>query len=346
MAKTPGAASPVDLFAVQPYMTLQDYRDPDAFADHLERLGAPVAHRAHEAALVVFPEDIATFLALAAAPAGLDQVATLDDAFRLLGRRLLRQLLWTRLRHRAGSMEAAFFTAAAPAVYRAWHRTFSRLARLWGATVVAGSALLPANALGYGSDAYQARDARVLNLSLTFGPDGQVHDHTAKVNLVPTQEDRLHLAPDAAPRSVYAVGPHLVGTAICYDAFHVPHTPHEQRFTGQVPALAALGATIIAQPSANPWWWDQPWPLDPSSSGPRLRRDQWMSEGLPAAMAAAPTIRAGVNPQLLARLWDVHFDGRSMIFGRQDGTVKVMAHAPRSDAHPDSEALIHWSLTV
>ena len=346
MMTKPLAVAPVDLFAVQPFMTLEDYRDPDAFADHLGRLGAPVANRAHEAALVVFPEDVATFLALAAAPAGLDQVATLDDAFNLLGRRFLPQLLWTRARHRAGSMETAFFTTAAPSVYRAWYRTFSRLAQRWGATVVAGSALIPANALGYDSEAYRPRDAQVLNLCLTFGPDGRVWDHTGKVNLVPTQEDRLHLAPDVKPRSVYSVGPHTVGTAICYDAFHVAHTSHEPRFAGQVPALAALGATIIAQPSANPWWWDQPWPLDRSPSGPRLRREQWMDEGLLAAMQAAPSIRAGVNPQLLARLWDVHFDGRSMILARQDGTVEVMAHAPRSDAHPDSEALIHWSLTL
>ncbi len=342
----PLAAAPVDLFAVQPFMTLDDYRDPDAFANHLGNLGAPVTSRAHEAALVVFPEDLATFLALAAAPPGLDQVPTLDEAFNFLGRRALPRLLWTRARHRSGSMEAAFFTAAAPAVYRAWYRTFSTLAQRWGATVVAGSALMPENALGYGSDAYRPRDARVLNLSLAFGPDGQVINHTAKVNLVPTQEDRLHLAPDPRPRSVYAVGPHTVGTAICYDAFHVPHTPHEPQFAGQVPSLAALGATIIAQPSANPWWWDQPWPLDGSPSGPRLRRDQWMDEGLLAAMRATPAVRAGINPQLLARLWDVHFDGRSMILARQDNTVKVMAHAPRSDAHPDSEALIHWTLTV
>ncbi len=342
----PLAVAPVDLFAVQPFMTLDDYRDPEAFADHLGRLGAPVANRRHEAALVVFPEDLATFLALGAAPARVDQVATLDEAFHLLALRALPRLLWTRARHRAGSMEAAFFTAAAPSVYRAWYRTFSRLAQRWGATVVAGSALMPDNALGYGSEAYRPRDARVLNLSLTFGPDGRVQNRTGKVNLVPTQEDRLHLAPDVQPRSVYPVGPHTVGTAICYDAFHVPHTPHEPRFAGQVPALAALGATIIAQPSANPWWWDQPWPLDRSPSGQRLRRDQWMDEGLLAAMRATPSIRAGVNPQLLARLWDVHFDGRSLIFGRQDHTVQVMAHAPRSDAHPDSEALIHWSLTV
>lgn len=337
----------VDLFAVQPFMTLADYQDPDAFADHLGRLGAPVAHRAHEAALVVFPEDIATFLALAAAPRGLDQVETLDEAFELLGRRALPRLLWTRARYRAHSLEAAFFTAAAPAVYGVWHRTFSRLARQWGATIVAGSALLPENALGYASSAYRPREGQVYNLSLTFGPDGRVIHHTAKVNLVPTQEDRLHLTPGRGPAALYPVGPIAAGTAICYDAFHVPHTPHEPSFVGQLPALAALGATVIAQPSANPWWWDSPWTLD-ARQKPRIRRDQWMEEGLLAAMQAAPAVRAGVNAQLLARLWDVHFDGDSMILARQADAapVHVMAHAPRSDAHPDSEAVVHWSLTV
>ncbi len=336
----------IDLFAVQPYMTLTDYQDADAFAGHLGRLGAPVAHRAHEAALVVFPEDVATFLALAAAPRGLSQVETLDEAFGLLGRRALPRLLWTRARYRAHSLEAAFFTAAAPAVYGAWHRTFARLARQWGATVVAGSALLPENALGYASDQYRPQDGQVYNLSLTFGPDGRVIHHTAKVNLVPTQEDRLHLAPSRSAPSVYPVGPLAAGTAICYDAFHVAHTSHEPDFRGQLPALAALGATVIAQPAANPWWWDEAWTLSAQPGERRLRRDQWMEEGLMAAMQAAPSVRAGVSAQLLARLWDVHFDGRSMILARQSDAIQVMAHAPRSEAHPDSEALIHWSLTV
>jgi predicted amidohydrolase len=352
MFMPPAAAHPwfVDLFAVQPYMTLADYQDPERFREHMARLGRPIADRSHEHALVVFPEDLATFLALAAAPAGLDQASTLNQAFAVLGRRALPRLLWSRIRHRAGSLEAAFFVAAAPAVYRLWHQTFSHLARTWGATVVAGSALMPQNRLGYGSDRYVPQDARVLNLSLTFGPDGRVVDHAAKVNLVPTQEDTLHLTPSRDARSVYRVGPVTVGTASCYDAFATPHTAHEPDFQCQVPILADLGAVVIAQPSANPWRWHEAWPLARPGDPPRLRREQWREEGLWAAMQRSPSIAAGVNPQLLAELWDVHFDGQSMILARLgsggDAPVEVVASAPRGDAHPDSETLVHWTLTM
>jgi len=346
-AKNPDA---VDLFAVQPYMTLDDYRDPDRFQQHMAHLGRLIADREHDHALVVFPEDLATFLALAAAPAGLERAATLDEAFAILGRRALGRLMWSRVRYRASSLEAAFFVTAAPAVYRIWHRTFSQLAKSWEATVVAGSALMPQNRWGYGSERYAPQDARVFNLSLTFGPDGHVIDHTTKVNLVPTQEDTLDLTPSREARSVYRVGPVTVGTAICYDAFSTPHTAKEPGFQNQVPILADLGAVVIAQPSANPWWWNEPWSLAGSGDPPRLRREQWRDEGLWATMRHTPSIAAGVNPQLLAKLWDVHFDGQSMILARlgsgQDAPVEVVASAPRWDAHRDSETVIHWTLTV
>ena len=338
----------IDLFAVQPHMTLDDYRDADAFSTHMLRLVDGIANRLHEHALVVFPEDLATFLALGAAPAGLDGVATLDEAFAQLGRKLAARLLWSRARYRTGSLEAAFLLTAAPRVYRAWYTTFSAVARATGATVVAGSALIPENRLGYGSAEYAPQDGRVYNLSLAFGPDGRVVDHTAKVNLVPTQEDVLHLTPSTAPRTVYRAGPATVGTAICYDAFLVPHSNREPGFRSQVTPLADLGATIIAQPSANPWRWEEPWSRSglPGRADGRLRREQWREEGLAAAMRADPRIVAGVNPQLLTSLWDVHFDGRSAILVRQGDRVDTVAQAPRADCHPDSEAVIHWSLTL
>jgi predicted amidohydrolase len=335
----------VDLFAVQPYMTFEDYRDPDVFRAHMDRLGARVENRPHDHALVVFPEDLATFLALGAAPRGIEALPTLDAVFRRIGQRSVLPILAARIRHRVPSLSAAFFVAAAPAVYRTWYRTFSHLAHSWGATVVAGSALMPENALGYGSDHYAPRGGKVYNLSLTFGPDGRVVDRTAKVNLVPTQEDRLGLTGATHPRTVFRVGPATVGNAICYDAFHVPHTSREPQFAGQVPRLASLGATVIAQPSANPWRWDERWTL----GGPedrRLRREQWTDEGLMASMAACPSIAAGVNPQLLARLWDVRFDGASMILARLGDTVVPVATATRADAHPEAETVLHWSLTV
>lgn len=335
----------MDLMAVQPYVTLADYQSEEAFAAHMLRLGEEAARlRRHDDCLLVFPEDLATFLALLGAPADVGQAATLDEAFTLLGRRRPGPLLREMVRHRTRHVSVAFFHDAAPQVYGAWFRTFSQLARRLQMTVVAGSALLPQNRLGWGSDAFASRDGRIFNLALTFSPAGAVINVTLKRNLVPTQEDRLHLSPGPpSSPTPFPVGPAQVGVAICYDAFVAPHTGREPGFAPQTPLLAAAGATVVAQPSANPWPWEEAWIF----AGPgdrRLRREQWQEEGLLAAMRRDARIRAGVNAQLLAALFDVHFDGQSAIYAREGDTVTAVRTAARSDADPDAETVIAWSL--
>jgi len=335
----------VDLVAVQPYMTLDDYRSEEAFRAHMERLAGRVENeRRHEHALVVFPEDLATFLAMAAAPDVLAGVGTLDEAFSRIGRRFFGPLLAVMLRRRTVHVSVAFFHHVAPLVYGAWFRTFARLARRLDATVVAGTALLPLNRLGYATDRFQAEDGRVYNLALTFAPDGTVVNVTTKKNLVPTQEDRLHLARGAAtPPEVFAVGPATVGVAICYDAFVQPHTDQEPSFRPETPRLAEAGAVVVAQPSANPWPWEDGW-VFARPGDHRRRRQQWQEEGLLEAMRRDSRIRAGVNPHLLATLFDVHFDGQSAIYARQGDTVTAVRVAARGDARPEAEAVVAWSL--
>jgi predicted amidohydrolase len=335
----------IDLIAVQPYMTFADYRDADAFSAHVERLGAVIAaKRQNPAALVVFPEDFATFLALMAAPRDIQEAATLDEAFSRIGRRYAPTLLRTMAALRTPSLRAAFFAWAARSVWPVWHETMATLAKRLDAVVVAGSALLPQNRFGPDTARYEPASARVYNLALTFGPDGHVVAETLKHNLVPTQEDKLGLTAGPPDPPVFSVGPVRAATAICYDAFVVPHTPREPRFRSLVPAAAARGAEVIAQPSANPWWWNEPWPFAPDAG--LTRREQWTREGLKAAMEREPRIRAGVNPQLLARLFDVHFDGQSAIYARLGDHVATVAEAPRPDADPAGETVIAWSMPI
>jgi predicted amidohydrolase len=335
----------IDLLAVQPYMTREDYLDPERFQAHMASLGAAArAMRRGDHALVVFPEDLATFLALADAPAAVRDAESLDSAFQIIGRERMPALLAAMLRHRTLSLRTAFFLTAAPTVWTPWHHTFSRLARELEAVVVAGSALVPENRLGPDSPVFLPKDHRVYNLALTFGPDGRALAVTRKHNLVPTQEDRLGLARGPAHAPTFPVGPVTAATAICYDAFSVPHSHREPGFTSLVPGLAAAGAQIIAQPSANPWWWNEPWVFPRPE--PLTRRQQWALEGLKAAMEAEPRIVAGVNPQLLAQIFDVHFDGQSAIYGRRGDTVELLAEAPSGSLEPTSETVIGWVLEV
>jgi predicted amidohydrolase len=335
----------IDLIAIQPYMTRDDYLDPNRFYARMLDLGRRArAHRRGDHALVVFPEDLATFLALAGSPPGVRNAESLDAAFSIIGRQRAFVLLGAMARHRTLSLKAAFFVTAAARVWPPWHRAMAAVARELEAVVVGGSALLPENRLGPGSVDYAPQDAHVYNLALTFGPDGHVLAVTRKHNLVPTQEDRLGLTPGPLTAPVFPVGPLLAGTAICYDAFRVPHTDREPRFQPLVPALADAGARIIAVPSANPWWWNAPWVFP--RPRPLTRREQWEEEGLKASMAADPRILAGVNPQLLLTLFDVHFDGRSAIYARRGDRVETVAEAPSGALSPDAETVIGWSLPI
>src|SRR5690606_14999830 len=139
------------------------------------------------------------------------------------------------------------------------HRIFSRVAREHRLWIVAGTAYLPRNARGPG-EGYSPRDARVHNVALTYSPEGRLVAETRKQNLVPTQEDVLHLSPGGeGDLPVVDTEFGKLATLICYDGFDQAHTSDEPGFRPCGVVVDALGAEIVAQPSANAWAWDAPW---------------------------------------------------------------------------------------
>lgn len=339
---------PVELYAVQPYMEATDYFEASRFYAKMYAL-ADQAHRMRRSpdrpAILAFPEDIGTFLALVGRGEAVKRAQSVADAFGQVGRRLLLPVLAARLLGRAASLQEALWMAAAPEVWRIWQGTMADLARRFRMTVVAGSALMPVNARGWDDVRFSARNGRTYNLSVTFGPDGHVLSYTRKVNLVPGQEDHLGLTPGPRNDAVKVVKlpgePSLgLATAICYDAFTVPHTPDEPAFHSLIDDIDAAGTAILAQPSANPWRWEEPWPLEVSGRG-RTRREQWREETAPHVLARARHLRAVVNPHLLMRLWDLEFDGQSAIWLRTGDGVKLAAEAPGWRAEARSETVLH-----
>ncbi len=346
----------VDLIAVQPYMRTDDYLSEAAFASKIEVLTARIAaHRAAEhggaerevPALVVFPEHIGTFLSLAGYA---DLLAAGDTVDTLLRRAALRRplhLARTMLAHRTRSPAAAVLLGESPKMHAIYRRVFRDVARRLGATVVAGSAILPENARGLDADTLAPRDNRLFNASYTFAPDGRCVNVTKKVHLVPTLEDALPLRPGHAGELVpIDADCGRVGVMVCYDGFRVPHTHQEPAFRALGGRLAAAGVEIVAQPSANPWPWNERWPFcDPGES--QLRREQWLDEGLFSQLAAMPGVRYAVNPQLIGEILGNRFDGRSYIFARaDDGTVTIIAAATTDALAPASEEIVMTRVSI
>lgn len=339
----------IELVAVQAFMQLRDYVDAAAFRAKIVALCDRVATaRERDArgefrhpAVVVFPEHIGTFLVAAGYAALLRDG---DDVDALLRRVVLRQplrLLASMMRHRTLSVSAAVLLAESAKMHAAYRAAFAEAARRLRATVVAGSIILPENAAGLDAETLRPSGIRLFNSSYTFDPTGRCVNVTRKVHLVPTLEDALPLTggdADALQPIDTACG--RVGVMICYDGFAEPHTSREPRFRPLGPRLAAAGVEIVAQPSANPWPWNERWVFCDVGED-QLRREQWLREGLFSQLSQMPGVRYAVNPQLVADILGNRFDGRSYVFGRDaEGTATILAAAARDDLDPASEEIV------
>ncbi len=342
----------VDLFAAQPYMEAQDYFSPQAFARKIERYfkACQTNRQPGLPACLVFPEDLATFLLLLGESDILKELRSMDQAFVAIGKRRVAALLGTMLRYGTPRIRRAFFLEGASRVWRIWYSTMTQFARQYNMTVVAGSALLPAAQRTYDTADFRPKNARVYNLSFTAGPNGQILYTTRKVNLVPTQEDELDLTAGTLREScVMAELPGTrvpMATAICYDGFWRPHTQNEPRFVNVLRQLDRLGARLVAQPSANPWRWNEAWPFD-SPPQQRRRSQQWDEEGAPTALAECNAIEVIINPQLQLEFLDLHFDGQSRIFGRKGSQVHTLASSQEVTG-ANADAVIHaqWDFAI
>jgi predicted amidohydrolase len=339
----------IELIAVQPYLRLEDYRSGDAFAAKIAALTQKIADaRARDArgeflhpALVVFPEHIGTFLSIA----DYGDLAADGDSVDTILRRVVLGHPWRFLAslvaHRTLSPSAAVLLAESAKMHRIYRGAFRSAALRLNATVVAGSIILPDNADDLDADVLRPLDSRLYNLSYTFAPDGRCVNVTRKVNLVPTLEDTLPLVAGAADAISPIPSPcGRIGVMICYDGFCEPHTEREPAFCALGPRLAAAGVEIVAQPSANPWPWNERWVFCADGES-QLRREQWLREGLFSQLPAMRGVRYAVNPQLIADLMGTRFDGRSYIFARDaDGATTIVAAAHADALGPSSEEIV------
>jgi predicted amidohydrolase len=339
-------SSSVELFAIQPHVTLEEYRSPEAFLAHHRALAerADRLRMRDEAgsplfpALAVWPEMVGAPLGVMGHHEAVKRCRTTHGAMSRVALRELPGLVRNWLRHRPPSLEESLYLAVARRVHQVMWTTFSTLAREFGMWVVGGSALLPANRLGPDTPEFAAVDARTYNTSYTFAPDGRCVAVTRKVNLVPTQEDVVRLSA-GQPDELKVVRTPFggLGTLICYDGFREPHTSAEPTFVPAARLLDALGADVVAQPSANPWPWDAPWVFNEPGED-QLRREQWFNEGLYRQLGELARVRYAVNPQLVGRFFDNSFEAPSLILERVGpGEVKVLAQAE----DPRAEDVLH-----
>jgi len=347
----PPTSTHVELFAVQPRISLEDYASEESFVERHRALARRIdqlrardgSGRPLHPALAVWPEMVGAPLGIMGLLHRVRRSRTTQAAMSRVALSKALSLLWAAVRHRPSSLEECLYAATAAGVHRAMWRTFSGIGRDFSLWVVGGSALLPRNRLGADTPDFVPVNARTYNTSYTFSPQGRCVAVTRKVNLVPTQEDVVRLSPGRPEELEVVLTPFgRLGTVICYDGFREPHTSQEPSFVPAAQVLDALGADILAQPSANAWPWDEPWAFNAPGES-QLRREQWFSEGLYSQLAALHRVRYAVNPQLVGSFFENVFEAPSLIFERvRAGEVRVLAQS----MDPRTEDVLHVTVPL
>lgn len=316
----------IELFALQPRVSLEDYASPAAFAARHRALAAKVdALRARDAsgqprypALVVWPESVGAPLLF------LDHVNRVRRSTSLPAalKRVVRAEAWGVWKawreFQPPSLTECLYAARAPLVHRTLRDTFSGIARDFGLWVVAGSALLPASRRGPDTPDFEPFSARTYNTSYTFSPEGHCVAAARKANLVPSWEDGLHLSPGRPEDLPVLQTPFgRLATLIGYDGFAQPSTRDEPWFVPCAQLLDALRVGVLAHPAIQ--------------AGPRTAQvpgERWPQEGLPAQLRTLRNVRYVVSAQQVGSLFGGTFEAASHILERTDsGDVRVLAQA-------------------
>ncbi len=303
----PFEAGPVTLVAVQMQVSPADYLSAETFAQSIDRYMSMASEQfGHGPNLVAFPEDVGLGLVFVGHPDALAIPTSIWDAalymaFTYYGAEI--QQIMSAPPY--PSFPRALLLVRGNDIRRIYHDTFSRAARKYNCTIVAGSAPIP------------GPDQSVYNTSYVFGPGGNLLGAQRKVHLdVLEQAAVLDLtAGEIDDLSTIRTPAGSIGVAICLDAF----------YEDVVSRLVGQGARILVQPSFNARVWDD-W-----------QAQDWL-RGMWTAVRDHPSLVAGVNPMMVGGLWEIQVEGMSSIVGRSRRPRSYGYLATASD--PTAEAVL------
>jgi predicted amidohydrolase len=305
-----------NLVGIQSYMTAVHYATAAQFHTHLD--GYMAAARAegwlHDNTIVIFPENIGTWLLLVNENASIIEAETMDSASKRMVRHLvahhLPRFLWT-LPHTAGHNRAAcaLFRMKAQPMAAAYQETFSQLAATYGVTIVAGSVFLPQPVWENGR--LHCTPGPLQNVCCVFAGDGRAYPAiTHKVHLVP-DEGALLQGGTLAELPIYPTPAGRLGVLICADSWY----PESYE------ALAAQDVDIIAVPN-NQGGWHKPWggyltppvpdDVDAADIGRLTEEEAWLKYALAGRMGRSGA-RVGMQVFFHGRMWDQVSEGQSII---------------------------------
>jgi hypothetical protein len=321
-----------NLLGIQPYLRSPDYASGETLYTRLSGYLDVARQREwlNDKTIVVLPEHTGTWLVAAGEGARVVRATTIESAMRALaiGRplatlgALVRSALGLAGRPKDVA-KASLFQVKAKQMADAYHGIFSRLARTYGATIVAGSIVLPAPRVTEGR-LITGRGA-LYNVSAVYRPDGTPYPKLSR-KAFPIEDELGFTAPaPVGELPVYPTPAGRLGVLVCADSWH----PEPYQVLGE------QGVELVAVPSflSLDEVWDRAWrgyadgvtPADVDTQDlQRLTEGQaWLRYSM-TGRGARTGIRHGMNVFLRGDLWDLGSDGHTLTI--RDGEVLQAEH--------------------
>lgn len=316
-----------NLVGIQPWMEIHDFASQESFHD---RMGEYFARARAEGWLnakttVVLPEYVATWLvihgekpaAIRASNVNVAMIHLILGNFKAFTRHAMHSPAKDRIKY-------AIFRSKAQSMLKVYVASFSKLARTYGVTIVAGSLVLPELArdpAGKDEDgtswklAHGDASSPLYNTTLVFNPDGSTQDAVLH-KIFPTPQELPFTEPgklSALP--IYKTPAGRLGVLNCADSWYAD-TYRKLAEMGGVDFLAVPSFVEKDGDMAKPWSGKNITPTPPEFEPSDYRKisydDAWVKYALPGRNAKAKIPHA-MNVFLRGKFWDMGSDGSSII---------------------------------
>ena len=313
-----------NLLGIQTYMVPHDYASRETFYGKLNGYMAEARARGWltPRTIVVFPEFLGTWLVLQGEKT--DAFAA-EDSQTALKQVVLADLpAFLRYLPFAAADDAvkySLFRMKAAGMAATYDAVFSRLAREYGVTIVAGSIVLPGPEVVDGH--LHIHDGPLYNVSVVYRADGSPYEPVVRKAFPTPEETPFVAAGNETDLPVFDTPAGKLGVLICADSW----------FPGPYEVLKQQGVELIAVPSyaATDDHWDKAWggymrlpnaatqqgtptPEDVLSgdSAELSSREAWLKHAMAGRLPSSGA-RAGVNVFLRGCLWDLGADGHTIM---------------------------------
>jgi len=338
-----GAAARV--FAIQPRISPEHFVSYAAYQNHLVELArsqvAPCLAK-DRPNIVVFPENTglpAAFIGSRGQQAR--ESTTVFGAFLSLGGHYVEPVNFYKAKWPDIPLPNQIELGTTDTIWRAFFETNQLIAQELGAWVVSSTnvsglvekstdpteiATLADPDIDNPTYVYVARDPAVYNTTYVYGPEGNVVASRKKPYLVSSEKSDLNLSPGPLREAVpIEVGPLALGIFTSKDAW----------MPDMVDRLSALGADTFVQPEAFSGW------TIPESPGENAWAPDILSQSAPAAVRKHGSFRQGIVAHLTGNLFDLTFDGQSIIVTDPKPDDRMLAYVGQPD-EGGVLAVAHW----